>query len=65
MFGAVSDAMPRHLVQVIPLLTTMALLPARAAFAAGTAIGAFRFRAVVMAMIWPYLLGFADIASGH
>ena len=62
--GIVSGTLLRHVVQVIPPLVALWLLlrkPETGAYAVATI---FAFWALVMALIWLYLLGLSDIAYG-
>ena len=62
--GAVSGTLARHVVQVIPLLVVFALIPRWPAAGAWAAVGALGVWFAVMALVWAYLLGLSDIASG-
>ncbi len=62
--GIVSDTLPRHLVQALPLVLAFALIPRWRAAATWAAVGVLGVWFAVMAVIWAYLLGLSDIASG-
>lgn len=62
--GAASGALARHVVQVIPLLLVFALIPRWPAAGAWAAAGALAMWFAAMALVWAYLLGLSDIASG-
>ena len=62
--GAVSDTMVRHLAQIVPLMVAAGLVLARSASATYAAVGLCAFWAVVMGLIWLYLLGVSSVVTG-
>ena len=62
--GAVSDTIPRHLVQIVPLVLGAGLVLGRNPSASYAAVGLCAFWAVIMGLIWLYLLGLSGVASG-
>ena len=62
--GIVSGTLARHVVQVIPALFALWLVLQRPAIGAYAAIPIFVFWALIMAIIWLYLLGLSDITEG-
>ena len=62
--GAVSDTIPRHLVQIVPLMAAAGLALGRNPLAAYAAVGLCAFWAVLMGLIWLYLLGLSGVVSG-
>lgn len=62
--GAISDTLMRHVIQVVPLLVAAGLVLRRTSIFPYVAVGLCAFWAVVMALIWLYLLQVSAIASG-
>ena len=62
--GAVSDTIPRHLVQIVPLILGAGLVLGRNPSAAYAVVGLCAFWAVIMGLIWLYLLGLSGVVSG-
>ena len=62
--GAVSDTIPRHLVQIVPLVLVAGLVLGRNPSASYAAVGLCAFWAVIMGLIWLYLLGLSGVVSG-
>ena len=62
--GAVSDTIPRHLVQIVPLILGAGLVLGRNPSASYAAVGLCAFWAVIMGLIWLYLLGLSGVVSG-
>lgn len=63
--GLVSGTLLRHLVQILPLAVTLRLVWRSASpVGAYAAVGLFTFWFAIMVLIWLYLLGVSDIASG-
>lgn len=62
--GAVSDTIPRHLVQIVPLVLGAGLVLGRNPSASYAAVGLCAFWAVLMGLIWLYLVGLSGVASG-
>ena len=62
--GAVSDTIPRHLVQTVPLIVGAGLVLGRNPSAAYAAVGLCAFWAVIMGLIWLYLLGLSGVVTG-
>lgn len=62
--GAVSDTIPRHLVQIVPLVLGAGLVLGRNPSASYAAVGLCAFWAVLMGLIWLYLLGLSGVVSG-
>ena len=62
--GAVSGTLARHVVQAVPLLLVFALIPRWPAAGVWAAVGVLGVWFAVMALVWAYLLGLSDIASG-
>ena len=62
--GAVSHTIPRHLVQIVPLILGAGLVLGRNPSASYAAVGLCAFWAVVMGLIWLYLLGLSGVVSG-
>src|SRR3569623_332740 len=61
--GWVSHRRARHELQILPLLLAASLQGRRWGPAAGAALGLFWI--AIMALIWAYLLGLAQIITGH
>ena len=62
--GAVSHTIPRHLVQIVPLILGAGLVLGRNPSASYAAVGLCAFWAVIMGLIWLYLLGLSGVVSG-
>ncbi len=62
--GAVSHTIPRHLVQIVPLVLGAGLVLGRNPSASYAAVGLCAFWAVLMGLIWLYLLGLSGVVSG-
>ena len=62
--GAVSDTIPRHLFQIVPLMAAVGLVLGRNPSASYAAVGLCAFWAVIMGLIWLYLLGVSGVVSG-
>ncbi|MYC36229.1 MAG: hypothetical protein F4X66_04875 [Chloroflexi bacterium] len=62
--GAVSHTIPRHLVQIVPLVLGAGLVLGRNTSASYAAVGLCAFWAVIMGLIWLYLLGLSGVVSG-
>ena len=62
--GAVSHTIPRHLVQIVPLILGAGLVLGRNPSASYAAVGLCAFWAVLMGLIWLYLLGLSGVVSG-
>ncbi len=62
--GAASDAIARHLVQIVPLVAVAVLVLARSAWAAYLVVGLCAFWAVMMGLVWLNLLGVSGVAVG-
>ena len=62
--GAVSHTIPRHLVQIVPLVLGVGLVLGRKPSASYAAVGLCAFWAVIMGLIWLYLLGLSGVVSG-
>lgn len=62
--GVVNDTLGRHAVQVLPLLLAFGIIPRWPAVGAWAAAGVLAVWFVIMAVVWAYLLGLSDIASG-
>ena len=62
--GAVSDTIPRHLVQIVPLVVAAVLVLSRNSQALYLVVGICAFWAVMMGLIWLYLLGLSGVVSG-
>ena len=62
--GAVSDTIPRHLVQIVPLVAAAGIVLGRNPSASYAAVGLCAFWAVLMGLIWLYLLGLSGVAAG-
>ena len=63
--GVVSGTVLRHLVQIVPILIGLALLARRPDWGAYAAIPIFTFWALIVVLIWLFLLGLSRIANGH
>jgi hypothetical protein len=63
--GAVSHGSLRHEVQTLPLWVSIVAGFNRREFARWCALPCFLFWVVCMVLIWLYLLGWAQIVSGH
>ncbi len=64
LIGAVRGTIPRHLVQVLPIVAAAALTLRCEATAILAAVGVCAFWVVVMGLIWLYLSGVSGIAAG-
>ncbi|MDE2969175.1 MAG: hypothetical protein OXT51_03605 [Chloroflexota bacterium] len=62
--GVISGTLARHVVQIIPLVLVFGLIPRWPAAGAWAAVGALGLWFAAMALVWAYLLGLSDIASG-
>ena len=62
--GIVSQTLLRHVVQIVPALLALWLVLRKPAVGAYAATPIFAFWALIMALIWLYLLGLSGIASG-
>ena len=62
--GLVSDTLARHLVQMAPVLFSLALVVGRPLYGAWVAIPVLAVWLAVMVAIWLYLAGVSDIAAG-
>lgn len=62
--GRVSDTIPRHLVQIVPLVAAAGIVLGRNPSVAYAAVGLCAFWAVLMGLIWLYLLGLSGVAAG-
>ena len=62
--GAASDTMARHLVQIVPLVLASGLVLRRSSSAVYAVVGLCAFWAVIMGLIWLYLLGVSGVAAG-
>ena len=62
--GAVSDTVLRHLVQIVPLVAAAGIVLGRNPSASYAAVGLCAFWAVLMVLIWLYLLGLSGVAAG-
>ena len=62
--GVASNTVPRHLVQIVPLLVAAGLVLGRSSSAAYAAVGLCAFWGVVMGLIWLHLLGLSGAAAG-
>lgn len=63
--GVVSGTVLRHVVQSVPILIGLAVLARRPDWGAYTAIPIFAFWALIVTLIWLFLLGLSPIASGR
>lgn len=63
--GGVSGTTWRHVVQIVPILAATAIAFRKPALGANAAMPLFVFWLVIVGLIWLFLLGLADIASGH
>lgn len=62
--GVVSGTLLRHVVQILPLGLTAAILTRRPAWGAYAALPIFGFWLFVCVMIWLFVLGISGFASG-
>ena len=64
--GLVSGTVVRHLIQILPMAIALRLLWRRTSpVSAYAAVALFAFWFAIMVLIWLYLLGISDIASGR
>jgi hypothetical protein len=63
--GLASGLVLRHIVQTLPLWVTAVLGARRIRAAASLALPCFGFWLALMVIIWLYLLGLAQLVSGH
>jgi hypothetical protein len=63
--GVVSGTPVRHAIQIVPGLVVLGLALGRFRCARFAALAVFLFWLFIMALIWLYLLGIADVISGH
>ena len=63
--GIVSHTPLRHVVQVAPVLVVLGLALARRPGARSAAKAVFVFWLAIMALIWLFLLGIAQLVNGH
>ncbi len=64
--GLVSGTLIRHLIQIVPLAVAFGLLwRSTSRVVACAAVALFVFWFAIMLLIWLYLLGISDIASGR
>ena len=65
--GLVSGTLIRHLVQILPLVAAYLLLRrscGAGSYGAWIAVGLLAFWFAIMVLIWLFLLGISDVASG-
>jgi hypothetical protein len=62
--GATKDALAPQVVEVVPLVLVFGLIPRWPSLGAWAAAGALGVWFALMALIWAYLLGLSDFASG-
>ena len=63
--GVVSGTFLRHVVQILPVILAMVVLDRRPHLGAYTALPIFVFWALIMLLIWLFLLGISRIANGN
>lgn len=63
--GAVSGTVLRHVVQIAPIIAALLVIRRRPAWGAYAAVPIFVFWAVIVLLIWLFLLGLSRIAHGH
>ena len=63
--GIVSGTVLRHLIQIIPLVLALALVRRPPGLGAFAALPIFLFWILVVVLIWLFLLGLSNIASGR
>lgn len=64
LIGVASDTIARHLVQIVPLIVLVVLVLVRRALAPYLVVGLCAFWAVIMVLIWLYLLDLSGVAAG-
>lgn len=62
--GLVSSTIIRHVVQVIPPVIALLLLRRDSALGSYAALPIFAFWLLIMSLIWLYILGLSNFASG-
>lgn len=63
--GLVSGTIVRHAVQTVPVLLASLVAALRPAWSRFAAIPVFIFWLFIMGLIWLYLLGLANVVTGH
>ena len=63
--GIVSGTVLRHVIQILPLILALGLVLRRPVLGAFAALPIFLFWILVVVLIWLFLLGKSNIASGH
>ena len=63
--GVVSGTFLRHVVQILPVILAVVVVDRRPHLGAYTALPIFVFWALIMLLIWLFLLGISRIANGN
>jgi hypothetical protein len=63
--GLVSGTVLRHIVQIVPIVVALGVLARRPDWGAYAAVPIFGFWALVVVLIWLFLLGLSRVANGH
>ena len=63
--GVVSGTFLRHVIQILPIILAAIVVDRRAHVGAYAALPIFLFWALIMFLIWLFLLGVSRIANGH